>query len=140
MLAHPGKLALVSLGTGVAALLFGTVRTLPQLWPGQLALSIIAGAALIALGSARLGWLIAFHPAVADALFDTPTGVTHALGTLSRLDARSSFERTPLMRWALLAVFAAFTLGALALLANDLWVWRTLGWSVPAYADRLVMG
>ena len=137
---HPGKLALISVGAGVASLLFGTLRTLPQLRPGQMALSIIAGAALITLGSLRLAWLIAFRPQIADALFDTPAAVTRALGALSHYDARFSFERAPLIRWALFAVFAAFALAAIVLLANDLWVWQTLGWTAPAHARRFIIG
>jgi hypothetical protein len=77
---HPGKLSLIFLGVGAAALGYGSIWTLPHLRAGQVALSVAGGGVLLVVAAFRLAFLIALRPAVADALFVTPKELRTALG------------------------------------------------------------
>lgn len=108
-----------ALGGGIAVL-YGSVAVVPVSAPGQIAVPVVLGAALLLGGAAVLAPIVARRPGDVEAVLGL------APGAVAR------------RRGALVAgLVLAAVLGAL-LLASDVWAYTTLGWAVPRGAPIFV--
>jgi hypothetical protein len=140
--AHRGQLALAMFGMGTLSLASGSIFTLPAAgrWPGQIVVSIVAGAALVLAGAGSFTELLAREPDVADLAFTTPPIFGARASSASERFGRGALRDVPALRWALAALFAGAALLAVCILASEAWAALTLGWAVPTGGQPILLG
>jgi hypothetical protein len=137
-----GQPALALFGMGSLALAYGSIVTLPEAgrWPGQIVVSIVAGAALVLAGAGSFTELLARQPDVADLAFTTPPILGARVSRACDRFGRGALRDLPALRWALLALFAGAALLAVCILASEAWAALTLAWAVPRGGQPIVLG
>lgn len=110
--AVPAAAALVF--TGGLSTAYGSWAVIPGTFPGQIAVEVALGAALLLPGALALGALVALRPVEVERVLGLPAGL-----------ARGGRRRAALVALGAIAALAAL------LLASDVWAYTSLRWAVP---------
>jgi hypothetical protein len=136
----PARAWLALFGGGAAFIAYGSIATLPGTTPGQIVVTVFAGAGMLLIGAVHLAVLLVREPGKADQLLELLLARAPLQRFVPTLVTRTAFAEVPTLRWGLCAALVVVAAFAAAVLASDVFAWSRLAWAVPVGAERVILG